>query len=173
MPYLPYMSDYKPFYIQTVGDSAAWSTGDYGLVAKSNPYPALPDMKDPYNNDWKDENGDDEYLGTVHYKTFTFDVQFYVKAFDEVNGQGAVTKAASVVLREQMANFFTKIKTGEFKIYDSYTGLGRQNVRYVSYSEDSGFVSRDNWARLIFKVTFKVNDPVTNMKLQGGSIVSV
>lgn len=173
MPYLPYMSDYKPFYIQAANDATAWSTGVYGLVAKSSPYPAFPELKDPYNNDWKDENGDDEYLTSVNYKAFTFDVQFYVKAFDTVNGQGVVTKTADVVLREQMADFFAKIKVGEFKVFDSYTGLGRQKVRYAGYSENSGFLARDNWARLIFKVTFKVNDPVTNMKLQGGSIVSV
>lgn len=173
MPYLPFISDYKQFFIQTESDVSAWGTDVYGLVAKSNPYPSLPEAKEPYKNDWHDENGDDEYVASIHYKAFTFSVQFYVKTFNVLNGQGVVTKSAEQVLREQMDSFFNKIKTGEFKVFDSYTGLGRQKVRYVSYSEDNGFVARDDWARLIFKVTFKVNDPMTSMKLLNGSIVSV
>ena len=174
MAYVPYILNYKPFYIQATGDSTAKNTAtEWGLVAKSNPYPAMPEPKEPYKNDWKDENGDEEYLASVFYKSFTFDVQFYVKTYDTVVNN-VVTKTAAEALREQVASFFTHIKTGEFKVYDAYTGLGRQRVRYANYSEDSnGFITRDNWARLIFKVTFKVNDPITAMTLTGGSIVAI
>ena len=174
MPYVPYISNYKPFYIQAVGDTAAKNTAtEWGLVAKSNPYPALPKPKEPYKNDWKDENGDDEYVASVQYEAFSFDVQFYIKTYDTVTNN-VVTKTAAVALREQVASFFTHIKSGEFKVYDAYTGLGRQKVRYAGYAEEQGgFMTRDNWARLIFKVTFKVNDPMTAMTLNNGSIVSI
>lgn len=168
MAWLPFINNYKPFYIQTETDAAAWSTEIYGLVAKSNPYPALPEPKEPYKNDFHDENGDDEYTTAMRYKSFTFKVKFYVKAY--ANGN---TPAADV-LRSQMQTFFGCIKNGEFKVYDSYTGLGRQKVRYAGYEEaDDAFVARDNWARLIFSVTFKVNDPITAMTLSSGSIVAI
>lgn len=174
MPYVPYISNYKPFYIQTESDASAKNTAaEWGLVAKSTPYPALPEPKEPYGNDWKDENGDDEYVASMQYKSFVFEVQFYVKTFDTVSG-GTVTKTATENLREQMASFFNHIKSGEFKVYDSYTGLGRQKVRYAGYSEgESGFVARENWARHIFTVSFKVNDPITAMRLSNGSITAI
>ncbi len=163
MAWLPFINDYKPFYIQTTGDAAAWSTTDYGLVAKSNPYPVMPSPKEPYKNAWKDENGDDEYVTEMYYEAQTISVKFYCK----VPGSGAVA-----TLRSQIASFFAKIKQGEFLIYDEYTGIGRQKVRYAGFEEDS-FVAKDNYARAIFTVKFKVNDPVTPFHLSSGSIVEI
>lgn len=168
MAWLPYINDYHPLYIQADGDDKAWGTETYGLVAKSSPYHAFPEPKDPYKNDFRDENGDDEADGVMHFKSFTFKVQFYVKTFDDA------TRRAVDVLREQESAFFEKIKEGEFKVYDSYTGLGRQKVRYAGYEESGeGFMARDNWARHVFSVSFKVNDPVTAMTLSGGVIVPI
>ena len=66
--------------------------------------------------------------------------------------------------------FLGTIKNKNLKIYDSYTGLGWQKVRYAGYKEDR-YDKGDGWARLIFTVTFKVNDPVTRMKMEGNQIV--
>ena len=168
MPYLPNIKNYKPFYIQCEGDTAAIDTAtQWGLVAKTNPYPAMPEPKEVYSNSFYDEDGDDEYNAEMHYEGFTFDVGFFVKAYAS-SSQSAVS-----VLRSQMAAFFEHIKNGEFKVYDSYTGLGRQKVRYAGYSEeDGGFKARDDWARLVFTVTFKVNDPVTLVTLSNGSLIA-
>lgn len=165
MAFVPNIINYKPFYIQTSSDGTAIDTTQWGLVAKVNPYPALPDAKDPYKNDWLDEDGEEEYVADMHYKPMEFSVSFFVKAF------ATQTDSAVKVLRSQIDGFFAKVRNGGFKIYDSYTGLGRQDVRYVGYKEDD-FKQRDNWARLIFTVTFKANDPITRMKLNNGSIVT-
>ena len=171
MPYVPTIIDYKPFYIQCENDLTALNTAtQWGLVAKTNPYPAMPAPKDPYKNDFHDENGEDEYVSAMRYKSFTFQVSFYVKAFDVTANN--VTTPAVDVLRNQISQFFDHIKNGEFKVYDSYTGLGRQKVRYAG-NEEEGFKARKNWARLMFTVTFKVNDPVTAMHLSSGSIVAI
>ncbi len=167
MPYLPIISDYKPFYIQCEDDTAAIDTAaQWGLVAKANPYPALPQPKEVYSNSFYDEDGDDEYNDEIHYESFTFDVEFFVKAYAS-GGQSAAD-----VLRKQMSAFFEHIKNGEFMVYDSYTGLGRRKVRYAGYEEgDDGFKARGDWARLIFSVTFKVNDPVTTVTMSNGVLV--
>lgn len=166
MPYIPNITGYKPFYIQKDGDAAAIDTAaEWGLVAKSTPYPAMPEPKETYVNDFMDEDGDDEYTAEMHYKSFTFDVEFYVKAY----ASGA--SSAADVLRSQIAAFFAHVKEGEFMVYDSYTGLGRRKVRYGNYSEgEGGFKARGNWARLIFTVTFKVNDPVSSVVLRDGKL---
>lgn len=164
MIYIPDIIDYKPFYIQTDADSKAVNTTEWGLIAKSNPYPILPQPKEVYKNEWLDENGDDEYNAQMFYEPIEFSVNFYVKCYSD----GATT--AEAVLTSQVRSFFDKIKSGEFKVYDSYTGLGWKGVRYAGY-EEGEFRKEKDWARLIFTITFKVNDPITRMKLSNGSIV--
>lgn len=167
MAYIPDIINYKPFYIQTDAEEGAIDTTTWGLVAKTNPFPALPTPKEPYRNEWLDEDGDDEYNDVMHYEAFEFDVTFYVKAI----GEGAES-----VLVSQVRAFFEKIRNGEFMVFDSYTCLGRRKVRYAGYSEEEykymkGVTASEDWARAIFKVTFKVNDPITRIGYQQGKLV--
>ena len=164
MAYVPDIIGYKPFYIQTNMDSIAIDTTQWGLVAKSNPYPLLPSPKELFANDWKDEHGDDEYTKEMYYESIEFNVSFYVKTF------GTIEKTAAAALREQVNAFFAKICQGEFMIFDSYTGIGRRKVRYAGY-EDENFVSRKDWSSAIFTIKFKVNDPVTSIVLKDGKLM--
>lgn len=165
MIHIPSIYNYKPFYIQTEGDSVAINTTEWGLVAKTNPYPLLPNPKEPYKNEWYDEHGDEEWVKEMYYESIEFTVTFYAKAYDSAE------KSAEAQLRSQIDGFFNKIKDGEFRIYDSYNGVGRQKVRYAGYSEDE-FVRREDWARAIFHISFKVNDPITRMVMKEGSITA-
>ena len=166
MAYAPNIADYKPFWIQSGTNAARDTATSWGMVAKTNPYPLLPTPKEPYKNDWKDESGDDEYNAVMHYEPIEFSVQFYIKTFK------TPTKSAEQVLREQMDSFFDAVKNGEFKIYDAYTGIGRQKVRYAGYDEGS-YKKKNDWARAIFTVKFKINDPITRMKLSGTDIIAI
>lgn len=168
MVYIPEIVNYQPFYIQTAADSVAISTTEWGLVAKSSPFPILPKPKEVYKNDWHDENGDDEYLSSVWYESFEFSVTFYIKTYSTEDA------SAEVVMRQQIESFFHKIKNGEFMIYDSYNGLGRKSVRYAGFDESSfkrSLISKKDWARAIFSLTFKVNDPITRIILKNGKLV--
>jgi hypothetical protein len=164
MAYIPDILDYKPFYIQTDVDASAINTTEWGLIAKSNPYPILPQPKEVYKNEWLDENGDDEWCDKMYYESIEFTVSFYIKAFDSEG------KTAKELVRNQIDDFFAYIRDGEFRIYDSYNGIGRRKVRYAGYEEDQ-FTSRNDWAKAIFSIKFKVNDPVTRMVLSNNSIV--
>lgn len=164
MPYLPEITGYKPFYIQTDADASALDTSlVWGMIAKSNPFPLLPNPKEPYKNDWVDEDGDDEYLDEVFYEPIEFEVSFFIKTY------AVGDKDAETVLREQVDAFFAKVRRGSFKIYDSYTGVGRQDVRYAGFEEDS-FKKSKNWARAIFTISFKVNDPITRIVYKNGTL---
>lgn len=156
----PDIAAYKPFYIQ-VGNTCYDTRAQWGFIAKTNPYPALPTPKEPYKNSWPDENGDDEYVTNMYYEAFEFDVQFYVRATDVDS------------IRTNLAAFFNVIKTGEFSVFDATTGLGRQKVRYAGYKEEQPAILHQGFARCIFTITFKVNDPVTFMKYQNGAIIPV
>lgn len=158
---------YKPFYLQVGGtdDSAIDVREAFHLVSKSNPYPLLPTPKDPYKNEWKDENGDEEYTERMFYKSIEFEVGFIIKA------KATSDKTAEAVLRDYVGDFFEHIKEGTFRTYDAYTGIGFRDVRYVGYKEDS-FKARGDWARAQFTITFKTNDPTTKIVMNGGSIVT-
>lgn len=164
MVYIPEIVDYKPFYIQTASQSVARDTIEWGLIAKVNPYSLLPNPKEPFKNEWYDENGDDEWCEKMYYEAIEFSVSFYIKAYDSLEG------TAEEIIRDKVEDFFSHIKEGQFKVYDAYNGIGRQNVRYAGYNEES-FVRRKNWARAIFEVTFKANDPITRMVLYNGAII--
>lgn len=163
MVYIPDIVDYKPFFIQKEGDEVARNTTDWGLVAKSNPYPLLPTPKEPYKNEWHDENGDDEWCKEMRYEAVEMSVSFYIKAYD------TETESSEQVIHNLIEDFFSYIGSGTFKIYDSYTGIGRANVRYAGYEEEE-FVSRANWSRAFFSIRFKINDPVTRYIISNGKI---
>ena len=165
MAYIPDIVNYQPFYIQTDADENAVDTTVWGMVAKTNPFPALPNPKEPFMNEWLDEDGDDEYNTQMHYEAFEFTVQFYVKV---------IGANAESVLLSQIESFFAKVKTGEFMVYDSHTGLGRKGVRYAGFNADEykrRYKATADWARAIFSVTFKVNDPITRIVLSNGKLV--
>lgn len=181
----PIISNYKPFYIQT-GAIAEDTAVAWGLIAKANPYPAIPTPKKPYSNTWLDEDGDDEYNEHLYYEAFTFDVKFYICAEDTLDASGSVVESAPNIIRRNIQDFFLAIKDGEFMIYDAYTALGRKKVRYAGFKEDT-FKSRvvrlkyrnaqgtevtknGNRASCIFTITFKVNDPITSAQLVNGVI---
>lgn len=155
MPYIPPIHGYKPFYIQNATDSAAWDTTTYGLVAQTQPFPDNYEAKEPYKNDWHDEDGDDEYVAAMHRKAFEFTVKFFVKTY-AVTGQNP--KTAIEVLNGQIADFRGKLIPGEFKVWDSWQEKGFQKVRFVKDSVESREINED-YAWMIFTVTFKVNDP--------------
>lgn len=169
MAYIPDIVNYQPFYIQTSADTAAIDTTNWGLVAKANPFPILPNPKDLYANNWLDMNGEEEYTAKMFYEPIELEVQFYIKTF------ASATMSAEAVMRSQIDEFFAKIREGEFMIYDSYTGIGRRKVRYAGFAEED-FKKREtsdgSWARSIFTVKFKVNDPITRAELIDGVIVA-
>jgi len=146
------ISGYKPFLIQKGNDEVKNSNEQWGVVVQSFPYKLLPKPKDPPKNDWHDQDGDDEYNSTMHYEAYEIEVDFYARARD------------NTTLRTNIKAFFDYIKEGEFKIYDTYTGIGRQNVRYADYDPNS-YKDKGGRARLIFKIKFKVNDPITQIVL--------
>ena len=173
MLYVPPIRDYKPFYIQVGTAQTATDIKDtYKVVVKTHDYPSYRKPKEPYKNDWKDEHGDDEYLAQMFYEAFTFKAECVMLA----SGSTARADLKAGVLAFQNA------LSGEFKVYDSWTGFGFQHVRLSQFPIPTDgnydvFETRigntiQEYARVIFTVEFKVNDPVTQMKLQNNNIVT-
>ena len=172
MLYVPPIRDYKPFYIQVGTAQTATDIKDtYKVVVKTHDYPSYRKPKEPYKNDWKDENGDDEYTAEMYYESFTFKAECVMLA------SGATARADL----KAGIRAFQEALTGEFKVFDSWTGFGFQKVRLSQFPmpSDGNFdvfrtrmgSTTTEYARVIFTVEFKVNDPITPMVLSGGAIV--
>lgn len=167
MPYVPAIHGYKPFYIQAADDATAWDTTVYGLVAQTQPFPDNCEVKEPYKNDWHDENGDDEYVAQMRRKAFSVTVKFYIKTYPDT---GSDPQSAVSVLNSLRDSFRSKIIPGEFKIWDSWQERGYQGVRFVKDEVEIREVT-DEYAWMIFAVTFKVNDPSTAMTLNSSNVI--
>lgn len=157
MPYVPSIRNYKPFYIQTDSDASAWDTRDYGMIVQEQPFPDNYEVKEPYKNDWLDEDGDDEYTAVMPRKAFEYTIKLFIQAdtIAQVNS-----------LRD---SFRSKITSGSFRIWDSWQERGFASVRFVCDKVDTRRIT-DEYARLIFSVTLKVNDPSTVVAFENGVI---
>lgn len=155
-------SGYRPFLIQGASDTSAKdSLAEWGLIVKSFPFKVLSDPKEPYRNDWHDEDGDDEYNAQMFGKAYEITVEFLITA-----------DSPEDIVRSLMA-FNNYIMSGEFKIFDTYTWIGRQKVRYAGYVEKDYKHRDDRICYTQFSLRFKVNDPVTFIYNNSGVLEEV
>lgn len=155
-------SGYRPFLIQGASDTSAKdSLAEWGLIVKSFPFKVLSDPKEPYKNDWHDEDGDDEYNAQMFYEAYEISADFLMSA----------QTSEEMVL--SLRTFFDYIRNGEFKIFDTYTGIGRQKVRYAGYSESAYKWREGHICYAQFSLRLKVNDPVTFIYNNSGVLEEV
>lgn len=177
------MERWQNFYIQKSGQSetAKESVATWGIFCKSIPFVLFGEVKEPAKREYNDEHGDDEYIGSggLYLKSYIIEVEFGCKKMAN-STFGTVTDVQSKV-----ATFLEYLRSaGLFKLYSSYTRIGRQNVRLDSISDNAKWVSNGEWKTvnntrtfvvteeyLVFKVKFKVNDPKTNIVYNNGSLV--
>lgn len=157
---------YAPIYFQKSGGTAV-NTTTYGVYCSKFPFRLLGDSKDLASNDWKDENGDDEYIPSkLPIKSYSVEVDFAYK--------GSMDTAHTSI-----GNFLRFVSgqdgTGsEMMVYDDFMKIGRQKVRYEGCSDDAElFVRTPSEGDVVtFTVKFKVDDPVTNVTLSGSNLVT-
>ncbi len=151
------MATYKPFLIQKLTNNAlVRDSKEWNIWVKSVPFKVLLDAKDIPSRKWLDEHGDDEFVpSTIYYEAYEIDCEFvYIGVYESANAQ-------IKLFRDYLAN------GGMFKFYDRYTKIGRTNVRYVKGDPDPEiFYRREGNNDIVqFKVTLKVNDPITDITL--------
>ncbi len=178
------MERWQNFYIQKsgAGEVAIESVDTWGVFCKNIPFVLYGDVKEPAKVEYYDEHGDDEYIGSegLYLKSYSIEVEFGCKKMD------STTFGTVDDVRECVAEFLEFLRSaGLFKLYSSYTRIGRQNVRLESISDNAKWISNGEWRVvnnerkyviteeiLVFKVKFKVNDPKTNVNYVDGYLVS-
>lgn len=132
---------------------------DFGFYGMEIPFVPFGEAKEPSRNDWKDEDGDDEYLPESGLKMQAFEVGIklgYKGSKDSANGKIAA-----------LLDYLTgRDGTGpRMKIYSTYTKIGYNDVRFVSLDDDAELVRSGDGDILVITVTLKVNDPATRVTL--------
>lgn len=155
------MANYKPFLIQKITEgSPIRDSKEWGIWIKSIPFKPFADLKDIPSHDWHDQHGDDEYIPDYpFYKAYEIDCEF---VYMGVHGTA----------KEYILNFLKYLaENGEFTIYDTYTKIGRTDVRYVSYDPDIFHSSDGHDDIVVFKVKLKVNSPNIDIIYTGEDLI--
>lgn len=130
----------------------------WGIVCKDFPFKLYGEAKELSSRSWKDEDGEDEYVPSeLKLDSYDLKVDFAYKG--NIN-------TANAQIREFLDYLTGRGGTGaELRVYDTYTRIGRKNVRFKSVDEDVFVRSESEGDVVTFKVTFRVNDPVTDITL--------
>lgn len=165
------------FYIQQLSfDGESYTTGNtydsltqWGIVCKEFPFTLYPEAKAPVTRDWLGLDGLEVYApATQPLKEYDIDVEFIAKGND-----GVADETATIQLAQNIRAFLTFLygrntnATGSLlAIYDEYTMIGRKDVRVKKVSPDAYERQEGaNPAVAVFKVTFTVYDPMTDVSV--------
>lgn len=167
---------YKPFLIRKQADGAKTynSAVRWGIYCSSFPFQTVGEAKDLPSRSWYDEHGDDEYIpDTLYIKSYELEVEFAVKG-TPAEAKSKIDDFFAYLTGRDMDRTDGKANTygSRLQIYDTYTLIGRQNCRYMSYDNKAYETQKvfdtslKEEACITFSVKFKVNDPNTDIILK-------
>ena len=155
--------EYYKFYIQKEGTDSTGASypvkelgEDFELYEVESKFYGNAAVKDIPTRSWHDEDGDDEFVPeTYKYKSYEMSVKLACK------GDPMSSNTTIKALKDYLSG-------GQFEIYDTFNGIGRQHVRFVEIPDDAvlyrHYLGEEEC--LVFTLKMKVNDPVTNITLK-------
>ena len=147
------MNYYKIFFQKETGGAEVKETiADFGMYCMEDPFVLYSEAKDVTKRSWYDEHGDDEYIpkNGQYIQSYENSVKFGFKG-DEFGAN------------EKLRSFLDYLRTDMLKMYCEFNQIGRQHVRFKSVKQTL-YRDKDDGDILIVTVTFKFNDPVTDIK---------
>lgn len=125
----------------------------FGMYCMENPFKTCSDVKEPIKRVWNDEHGDDEYIGKDGLYMAAYENKVKFMFHGEAFGANEKCKAFIDYIR----------KSGMMKMYCGFNRIGRQHVRLKDIDPNL-YRDPDNEDLLVLSITFKFNDPVTDIK---------
>lgn len=150
---------YEKVYIQKIGTGSLVkeTIADFDIYCADIPFKLFVEAKAPSKRDWFDEHGDDEYIpnGELKLKAYTMDVRFCCKG-DKYSSNEKIKK---------FINYLTGLdgSGAEMKMYCTWTKIGRKGIRFDKLNDKAELLRDEDGDTLVFTITFKVNDPITDI----------
>lgn len=150
---------YEKVYIQKIGTGSPVkeTIADFDIYCADMPFKLFVEAKAPSKRDWFDEHGDDEYIpnGGLKLKAYTMDVRFCCKG-DKYSSNEKIKK---------FINYLTGLDESgaEMKMYCTWTKIGRKGIRFDKLNDKAELLRDEDGDTLVFTITFKVNDPITDI----------
>lgn len=124
----------------------------FGMYCMENPFKTCSEVKEPTKRTWYDEHGDDEYIPKDG---------LYMSSYENKVKFGFKGKAYGA--NEKLKAFLQYLRGGMMKMYCEFNGVGRKNVRLKSVDPVLYRNVQGDEEILILSVTFKFNDPITDV----------
>ncbi|MBR1449566.1 MAG: hypothetical protein IJ588_12580 [Prevotella sp.] len=166
------MSKWNNFYLQRMGtgsNGSAYpvceSVATWGMWCSEIPFKLAEKAKEPAKRSFHDEHGDEEFIpsGGLMMEAYDMKVKFGCKRM--TSGRDTATYGTQVSdVRQKVKAFLDYLRqSGMMKMYSTHTRIGRRYVRLQSVGDNAKWVTKDDMEFLMFEVTLKVNDPVTDV----------
>lgn len=150
------IADYKGFYLQKGNDTVKESNAEWNILVQKFDWKMGILKPKPYSEtNWPDKNGKDAFIPNE----LTFESNKIKLTFLYMGSFGT--------FYTKLTEFQTYLKMGgSFKMYDKFSGIGRQNIKWVD-SDAPTMISSNSLEgdKFTFALTFEVDDPVTNIIL--------
>lgn len=143
---------------EQTGATVKETVADFDVWCASIPFDIGMEVKEPVVRDWKDENGEDAYLGdSLKFAAYDMTVKWCCKG-DKFS--------ANAVIRNFLDYLSGRDGSGmKMKMYCDWTNIGRRHIRLKKVSDDASLHRDDEGDVVTFSTVLRVEDPVTEITL--------
>ena len=132
----------------------------FGIVCRDFPFKIYGEAKQLPSISWHDSHGNDEYVPpSLYIDAYDLQIDFAYKGPRD-SANHAIRSFLNYITGNDGLN-----QGAELMVYDTYTRIGRQKVRYVSVAEEMTVRNDHDGDVFTFSVTFRINDPTTDITL--------
>ena len=134
------------------------TVADFDVWCASIPFDIGMEVKEPVVRDWKDENGEDAYLGdSLKFAAYDMTVKWCCKG-DKFSANAVIKKFLIYVSGRDGSGMI-------MKMYCDWTKVGRRHIRLKKVSDDADLHRDDEGDVVTFSTVLRVEDPVTEVTL--------
>lgn len=134
------------------------TVADFDVWCASIPFDIGMEVKEPVVKGWKDEDGEDSYLGdSLKFAAYDMTVKWCCKG-DKFSANAVIKKFLSYLSGRDGSGM-------KMKMYCDWTNIGRRHIRLKKVSDDADLHRDDEGDVVTFSTVLRVEDPVTEITL--------
>lgn len=143
---------------EQTGAAVKETVADFDVWCASIPFDIGMEVKEPVVKDWKDEDGEDSYLGdSLKFAAYDMTVKWCCKG-DKFSANAVIKKFLSYLSGRDGSGM-------KMKMYCDWTNVGRRHIRLKKVSDDASLHRDDEGDVVTFSTVLRVEDPVTEITL--------